>query len=93
MTVKELIEELEKMPQEARVFHLWDGEPRTAINIVYESKNGRVITSDYSMVCYSDEARPKGAPTVSQDEYWHTDLEPSNYNQEEDEFLKFEEED
>jgi hypothetical protein len=84
MTVKELIIELQKMPQEARVFHLWDGEPRTAINIVYETKNGRVMTSDYEMVCYSTDARPKDAPTSEEDRYWNTPENPKGYTNEYD---------
>lgn len=59
MKVKELIQLLQKMPQEARVFHLWDGEPRTEINIVYESRVGHVITADYNEDCYSTQYMPK----------------------------------
>lgn len=77
MTVKELIAELQKMPQDAQVEHLWDGEPRTGINIVYESKDGRVITSDYNQDCYSTEGRPKDAPTREQQQYWHTPEDPN----------------
>lgn len=60
MIVKDLIKQLQEMPQESEVFHLWDGEPRTSINIVYESKNGGVITSDFGQPCYSENATPKG---------------------------------
>ena len=76
MTVKELIIELQKMPQDARVFHLWDGKPRTAINVVYETKNGKVMTSDFGMVCYSTDARPRYAPTAAEDRYWETPENP-----------------
>lgn len=84
MTVKHLIIELQKMPQDARVFHLWDGEPRTAINVVYETKNGRVMTSDYEMVCYSTDARPKDAPTSEENIYWETPKNPKGYTIEDD---------
>lgn len=84
MTVKELIIELQKMPQDARVFHLWDGEPRTAINVVYETKNGKVMTSDFEMVCYSTDARPKEAPTSEDDRYWSTPKNPKGYTDEDD---------
>lgn len=84
MTVGELIERLKKLPQEARVFHLWDGEPRTAINVVYESKNGAVITSDYDQVCYSSSARPKDAPNSEDDRYWKTKSNPRGYTKEDD---------
>jgi hypothetical protein len=86
MTVKELIKELKKLPQDARVFHLWDGEPRTAINIVYKSKNGRIITSDFDMVCYPGSARPLDAPIEEEDRYWHTDKAPEGYNWEDDDY-------
>ena len=69
MKVKELIEALKKMPQDASVTHLWDGEPRTAIQIVYLARGGFVVTSDYDMVCYSAESRPEDAP---ENPNWHT---------------------
>jgi hypothetical protein len=81
MTVKELVEALSKMPQDARVFHLWDGEPRTAINVVYETKNGKVMTADYEMVCYSTDARPIDAPTKEENPYWETNEKPKGYNE------------
>lgn len=84
MTVEELIIQLKKMPPKARVFHLWDGEPRTAINVVYETKNGCVMTADYEMVCYSTNARPKDAPTTEQDRYWKTKSDPNGYTPEDD---------
>lgn len=84
MTVKELIKALEKLPKEARVFHLQDGEPRTAINVVYESKNGKVVTSDYGEVCYSSSARPKDAPTSEEDKYWETEKDPKGYNEDDE---------
>jgi hypothetical protein len=80
MTVKELIIELQKMPQDAEVYHLWDGEPRTAINVVYEAKIGMVMTSDYEMVCYSTDSRPIDAPTSEEHTYWET---PENPNKKE----------
>lgn len=86
MIVKELIKELEKLPQNANVYHLWDGEPRTQINIVYESKNGSVITSDYNQNCYSTNARPKNAPTAEVDIYWKTQDYPEDIDIIENEF-------
>jgi len=82
MTVKELILELQKMPQEARVFHLYDGEPRTTINVVYESKDGRVITADFNMVCYSAHALPKESTDLRQDIIWKTPSKPKEYTDE-----------
>ncbi len=72
MKVKDLISELKKMPADAEVMHLWDGEARTTIQVVYLSKNGTVITADYGEVCYSSESRPIDAPTSEEERYWQT---------------------
>lgn len=72
MKVRDLITELEKMPQDSEVMHLWDGEPRTTIEMVYLSRGGAVITADFGEVCYSTEARPVDAPTEQEDKYWET---------------------
>lgn len=72
MQVKELIEKLKTMPQDAEVKHLWDGDPRTTINFVWLSKGGVVITADYDEVCYSGINRPRGAPSSGEDLYWST---------------------
>ena len=77
MRVSELIYALKKMPQDAEVEHLWDGEPRTAINFVYLSKDGRVITADYNQDCYSTAGRPVDAPTRDEQTYWSTPEEPN----------------
>lgn len=58
------------MPQDVSVFHIWDGDARTEINMVYLSKRGDVMTIDEGMNCYSDGARPVGAPTESEDPYY-----------------------
>ncbi len=70
MKVEELIEVLKTMPPDAEVFHLWDGEPRTAIELVWVSKSGTVITSDYEQHCYSDEGRPIKAPSENETLSW-----------------------
>ena len=72
MKVRELITALEKMPSEAEVLHLWDGEPRTAIEFCWLSLRGDVITSDYGQRCYTGDARPFDAPTEEADPYWLT---------------------
>ena len=81
MIVKDLIKKLKELPQDAEVFHLWDGEPRTAINVIYETKSGKVMTSDYDQYCYSSDARPKDAPNSEQDKYWKTKKDPKQYSQ------------
>lgn len=58
MKVKDLIKQLKKMPKDAIVMQLWDGEPRTEINVVYLSKKGEVITSDFNEKCWSEESQP-----------------------------------
>jgi hypothetical protein len=70
MFVKELIDALKDMPGEAEVLHIWDGEARTGIKYVWLSRNGKVITSDYGMVCYSTESRPFDAPTSEENKFW-----------------------
>ncbi len=82
MKVKHLIEQLEKMPQDAEVFHLWDGEPRTSINIVYECKSGQVITSDFDEICYSPNARPKNMNIEG--DSWRTKVNPSEWKESDD---------
>ena len=84
MIVKDLIEKLKELPQDARVFQLWDGEPRTAIIVVYETKNGEVMTADYRQGCYSSSARPKDAPNKEKDRYWETQKDPKGYSAEDD---------
>jgi hypothetical protein len=72
MKTKDLIEVLRTMPPDSDVYHLWDGEPRTAIAVVYLSRNGDVITADYDMVCYTDRHRPADAPSSKEEPYWCT---------------------
>ena len=74
MKVRELIEALKQMPPNADVYHIWDGEPRTEINVVYKDRTGRVMTADTNMVCYSTDARPKGAPTEEENPYWKVSM-------------------
>ena len=80
MKVKELIEKLNWLPQDVDVCHLWDGEPRTEINLVWLSKGGYVVTSDYDQACYSNDARPLNAPTEEEDYHWYCEKNPNPYN-------------
>jgi hypothetical protein len=72
MTAGQLICELEKMPQDAEVRHLWDGELRTAIEHVWLARSGVVVTADHDEVCYSNEARPESAPDSNTAQCWHS---------------------
>lgn len=76
MKVSRLIQLLATMPPDAEVVHLWDGEPRTTLELVWLSKGGFVVTSDYEQVCYSDDARPVDAPTPADDRYWQSSHGP-----------------
>lgn len=72
MNVRQLIERLQAMPPDADVRHLWDGVSRTAIEHVWLSKAGDVVTADFGMVCYRTEDRPIDAPDADTDRYWET---------------------
>jgi hypothetical protein len=78
MTVRRLISILEKMPKDADVCHLYDGEKRGSIDLVYVSKSESVITAGYGDHCYSDDARPKNAPTEKEEPFWYL---PTQQNQ------------
>ncbi|WP_417832787.1 hypothetical protein [Terasakiella sp.] len=86
MTASELIEKLKQLPQDARVFHLWDGEPRTEINEIWLSKRGHIVTSDFSQVCYSTAARPVDAPDEKTAPYWRTPQNPNYKMDDEDDY-------
>jgi len=61
MTTKELIVELEKMPQGADVKYFWDGCARTLVEAVYVSNVGDVVLNDgYKEYGYDDGDYPKG---------------------------------
>ena len=77
MLVKDLIAELQKMPQDAKVSHLWDGSARTNIEHIWLSKSGEVVTSDFDMVCYDDADRPASAPTRVEQHYWYSPEDPN----------------
>ena len=72
MKVKDLIEKLKEMPQDAELQYLYDGAARGNINIVYLANSGKVVASDYDEVIYYDEDRPVGAPDSSDVPYFHT---------------------
>lgn len=75
MKVHELIIALQKMPLDAEVWHLWDGEARTVIEHVWLARSGQVITADVGQVCYSTKTRPTTAPTEKENKYWETPVE------------------
>jgi len=46
MTVKKLIEALEKMPKDVRVGVLWDGAVRSDVQFVWVANSGIVVLAD-----------------------------------------------
>ncbi len=72
MKVKQAIELLKNMDQDAELVHLWDGECRTSIEHIYMGKTGNCVTADCEMVAYSEAARPIDAPSPKEDRYWQT---------------------
>ena len=59
MKVYQLISRLKEMPQDADVWHIWDGDARTEVECVWVGRNGRVMTADIDESVYSLEDRPK----------------------------------
>lgn len=70
MKNEELIKILSELPKEAEVLHLWDGSPRTSIEIVYLSKSGNIITSDYGQYVSDNEHTPVGSDDLNDNEYF-----------------------
>ena len=70
------------MPQDAKVWHLWDDELRTEVEVevVYLSRSGKVVTSDFNVVCYTGKSRPVDAPTEDEDKHWSTPKNPNPYS-------------
>jgi len=73
MNVRQLIDELGKMPPDAEVTHLWDGAARTTIEHVWLSNNGYVVTADFNEVCYMKADQPKSSQSQR---YWMTPKKP-----------------
>ena len=73
MTVSELIVALADMPRDADVWCLWDGATRSEVDIVWISREGKVVFADCTETSYYDVDRPVDAPTVAQDRYWPMD--------------------
>lgn len=73
MTVRELIDTLQKLPAAAPVGILYDGEVRMDLAHAYAAKEGGgVVVTGRGEVCYSNDGRPASAPYTSQDRYWKT---------------------
>lgn len=70
MTVKELIAELQKQPQDLDVVYVWDGEARGQADHVWLARGGFVVICSDGEAVYSTGTRPKAAPTASKNPYW-----------------------
>lgn len=70
MTASQLITELQKMPPDAEVWHLWDGCLRTPIDSVWLSKSGLIGTGAIWEYCNNDRDRPVDAPTRDVLPHW-----------------------
>lgn len=77
MTVKELIAALSKLPGDANVRYIWDGEARGSVEFVYLAKGGEAILNDFGEIVYSDESRPMDAPDEKQNSYWYSPSKPT----------------
>lgn len=71
MNVKELIEQLQKLPSEAKVYMIWDGEPRNPVEIAYLSKSGHAMVVGSTEIVYQDKFTPIGT-TEDGDRFWST---------------------
>lgn len=70
MKVRELIGLLEKLSQDEEVGYVWDGEVRSKVAFVWQSKSNGVVLSGEGEVLYSEGSRPIDAPTEAQEKYW-----------------------
>jgi hypothetical protein len=83
MKVSELIRRLQEMPADAEVGHIWDGEMRTHINVVWLARSGKVATADFDEIVYDARDRPdEDARVLLPDEYnhsyWKTPPDPND---------------
>ena len=60
------------------VVHIWDGAGRTDINHVWETKGGRIATSDNLEMVYYDDDRPLDAPNEEEEKYWKSPGRPDH---------------
>lgn len=70
MKVKELIKNLQELPQDADAFYLYDGFCTCEVEGAYLANSGEVIIMD-SQVVYHDYSRPVGSPTEKDEPYFY----------------------
>lgn len=69
MKVSELIDALKRLPADADVTLLWDGEARSEAEFAWLARGWYVVLSDADEVVYEEVDRPENAPN---EEYWRT---------------------
>jgi hypothetical protein len=79
MRVDQLIALLQAMPQDANVFNIWDGAPRTAPELVWLSRKGDVMLCDYREPVYEEGFQPIDVPSGST--HWETGPEPKGFKE------------
>ena len=72
MNVQQLIEKLKQMPPDSKVFMVYDGGARGAIEQVWVARSGGVLLAVNDDVVYSDRDRPFDAPSEYEEKYWST---------------------
>ncbi len=71
MPVWKLVLKLLFMPITAKVKHIWDGEPRTAINHIWLSHQGEVMTADNEEIVYTSRHWPENI-NRDREKIWRT---------------------
>lgn len=62
LTVSQLITALEKLPGDAKVGYVWDGDVRSEVEYVWLSRSGMVVLDNDCYVA-DPQSRPEGTPT------------------------------
>lgn len=77
ITVAQLIVKLQAMPQDAKVFAIYDGFCSVDPDHVWVTRKGHVVMIDANAPCYHDSDRPPWAPLEKDESNWYTPELPS----------------
>ena len=58
MTNLELQQRLKELPSDQEVYIMYDGETRMQPNVVYASRNCKIILTDFNEPCYTKGNKP-----------------------------------
>jgi hypothetical protein len=72
VTVGQLIAKLQQMPQDAKVWAIYDGFCSVDPEHVWLSRGGYVVMVDANSPVYHEDARPEWAPHERDESNWHT---------------------